>query len=203
MGPMVPRANRRAAALADFASRTEVGRCDAKARGETGGYCWLVTRGDYARESAFARWRMARYVRSKRLPDFAEFLRWPYDKSVRDARLHCSPRSEPDAACQPMARAPLGPRLDVSATRAGDGWLWYAMGFVILLFGGEERFRAMACRFARRGRRSRASSCESKRLRDAGGLLASSRIAGPPCFRPTSSRFRPGTRLRPSLWRFR
>ncbi|HYW41752.1 MAG TPA: phosphatase PAP2 family protein [Bryobacteraceae bacterium] len=30
------------------------------------------------------------------------------------------------------------------ATRAGDGWLWYAMGAVILLFGGEERFRAVA-----------------------------------------------------------
>lgn len=29
------------------------------------------------------------------------------------------------------------------ATRAGDGWLWYAMGLVILLFGGEDRFRAV------------------------------------------------------------
>ncbi len=28
------------------------------------------------------------------------------------------------------------------ATRGGDGWLWYAMGLVILLFGGEQRFRA-------------------------------------------------------------
>ncbi len=31
-----------------------------------------------------------------------------------------------------------------AATRAGDGWLWYAMGVVILLFGGENRFRALA-----------------------------------------------------------
>jgi undecaprenyl-diphosphatase len=31
----------------------------------------------------------------------------------------------------------------LSATRAGDGWLWYAMGLVILVFGGEERFRAV------------------------------------------------------------
>ena len=30
------------------------------------------------------------------------------------------------------------------ATRGGDGWLWYAMGAVILAFGGEQRFRALA-----------------------------------------------------------
>lgn len=30
------------------------------------------------------------------------------------------------------------------ATRGGDGWLWYAMGLVILLFGGEQRFLAVA-----------------------------------------------------------
>ena len=31
----------------------------------------------------------------------------------------------------------------LAATRGGDGWLWYAMGLVILLFGGDERFRAI------------------------------------------------------------
>lgn len=31
----------------------------------------------------------------------------------------------------------------MSATRAGDGWLWYAMGLAILLFGGEGRFAAL------------------------------------------------------------
>ncbi len=31
----------------------------------------------------------------------------------------------------------------ICATRGGDGWLWYAMGLVILLFGGEGRFRAV------------------------------------------------------------
>lgn len=30
----------------------------------------------------------------------------------------------------------------VCATRGGDGWLWYAMGLVILLFGGSNRFAA-------------------------------------------------------------
>jgi undecaprenyl-diphosphatase len=32
----------------------------------------------------------------------------------------------------------------ICATRGGDGWLWYAMGLVILAFGGAERFRAVA-----------------------------------------------------------
>jgi undecaprenyl-diphosphatase len=29
------------------------------------------------------------------------------------------------------------------ATRGGDGWLWYALGLVLLLFGGEQRFVAV------------------------------------------------------------
>jgi undecaprenyl-diphosphatase len=29
------------------------------------------------------------------------------------------------------------------ATRGGDGWLWYAMGLIVLLFGGAGRFRAV------------------------------------------------------------
>jgi len=31
----------------------------------------------------------------------------------------------------------------VAATRGGDGWLWYAVGVVVLLTGGPERFRAL------------------------------------------------------------
>ena len=27
----------------------------------------------------------------------------------------------------------------MAATRAGDGWLWYSIGVLILLFGGEHR----------------------------------------------------------------
>jgi undecaprenyl-diphosphatase len=30
------------------------------------------------------------------------------------------------------------------ATRGGDGWLWYALGAVVLAFGGKERFSAIA-----------------------------------------------------------
>jgi undecaprenyl-diphosphatase len=30
------------------------------------------------------------------------------------------------------------------ATRGGDGWLWYAMGLVIALFGGDTRWAAIA-----------------------------------------------------------
>ncbi len=31
----------------------------------------------------------------------------------------------------------------LAATRAGDGWLWYAVGLIILLLGGGNRFRAI------------------------------------------------------------
>jgi undecaprenyl-diphosphatase len=31
----------------------------------------------------------------------------------------------------------------ICATRGGDGWLWYAMGLVILLAGGDRRFMAV------------------------------------------------------------
>jgi undecaprenyl-diphosphatase len=31
------------------------------------------------------------------------------------------------------------------ATRAGDGWLWWALGITILLFGGTGRFLAVGC----------------------------------------------------------
>lgn len=32
----------------------------------------------------------------------------------------------------------------ICATRGGDGWLWYAMGLIILLFGGNMRYAAVA-----------------------------------------------------------
>ncbi len=32
----------------------------------------------------------------------------------------------------------------VAATRAGDGWLWYLIGLIILLVGGNNRFEAIA-----------------------------------------------------------
>ncbi len=32
----------------------------------------------------------------------------------------------------------------VAATRAGDGWLWYLIGLIILLGGGNNRFEAIA-----------------------------------------------------------
>lgn len=32
----------------------------------------------------------------------------------------------------------------IAATRAGDGWLWYVLGLLILLFGGEGRLTAIA-----------------------------------------------------------
>jgi undecaprenyl-diphosphatase len=42
-------------------------------------------------------------------------------------------------------RAPRWLRLwMMAATRGGDGWLWYAMGLVVALFGGSERIAALA-----------------------------------------------------------
>jgi undecaprenyl-diphosphatase len=41
-------------------------------------------------------------------------------------------------------RAPRWIRLwMICATRGGDGWLWYAMGVIILLFGGRQRLFAV------------------------------------------------------------
>jgi undecaprenyl-diphosphatase len=41
-------------------------------------------------------------------------------------------------------RAPRWVRLwMVYATRCGDGWLWYALGIVLLIFGGHQRFQAV------------------------------------------------------------
>lgn len=32
----------------------------------------------------------------------------------------------------------------IAATRGGDGWLWYAMGLIVALFGGADRVRALS-----------------------------------------------------------
>ncbi|MDQ2774202.1 MAG: phosphatase PAP2 family protein [Acidobacteriota bacterium] len=41
--------------------------------------------------------------------------------------------------------APRWVRLSaIAATRAGDGWLWYLTGILVLLFGGDNRFTAAA-----------------------------------------------------------
>ena len=41
-------------------------------------------------------------------------------------------------------RAPRWIRLwMIAATRGGDGWLWYAMGLIVLLFGGTNRYEAL------------------------------------------------------------
>ena len=41
-------------------------------------------------------------------------------------------------------RAPRWVRLwMLFATRAGDGWLWYALSFAVFLFGGPERGAAL------------------------------------------------------------
>jgi undecaprenyl-diphosphatase len=39
----------------------------------------------------------------------------------------------------------------IAATRGGDGWLWYAMGLVVALAGGPERFQALLAATAASG----------------------------------------------------
>ncbi len=34
--------------------------------------------------------------------------------------------------------------LMIVSTRSGDGWLWYGLGLILLLYGGEHRFAAIA-----------------------------------------------------------
>jgi undecaprenyl-diphosphatase len=42
-------------------------------------------------------------------------------------------------------RAPRWIRiLMMLATRGGDGWLWYALGLILVFYGGEQRFSAIA-----------------------------------------------------------
>jgi undecaprenyl-diphosphatase len=41
-------------------------------------------------------------------------------------------------------RAPRWLRiLTIVSTRAGDGWLWYGLGIVLLIYGGEHRYQAV------------------------------------------------------------
>src|SRR5260370_24263536 len=41
-------------------------------------------------------------------------------------------------------RAPLWIRICmITATRLGDGWIWYALGLILLAFGGPNRFSAV------------------------------------------------------------
>jgi undecaprenyl-diphosphatase len=35
----------------------------------------------------------------------------------------------------------------ILASRGGDGWLWSAIGFIVLVFGGERRFEALGATF--------------------------------------------------------
>ena len=39
----------------------------------------------------------------------------------------------------------------ICATRGGDGWLWYALAIVIMLFGGPERYLAVSSSFLAAG----------------------------------------------------
>ncbi len=97
------------------------------------------------KEAIFARWWMARYMQSCSLkrsgrPD-CRGDRMTFHGTMlnyisrRDHKLMRRINRWP---------APRWIRLwALCATRGGDGWLWYGMGAMILLFGGPMRFRAV------------------------------------------------------------
>ena len=81
-----------------------------------------------------------------------------------------------------------------AAATAGSGTRW---ALVILLFGGAQRFRAVAAAALAAGC-GIAIFLRIKKLPDAGVPAPSSRTAGPPCCRPTSSLSLRATPSRPS-----
>ena len=84
----------------------------------------------------------------------------------------------------------------ICATRGGDGWLWYALGCIILLFGGADRFRATGAAALAAG----VGIAVFLKIKKATGRKRppASPTAGPRCCRQTSSRFLPATPSRPS-----
>ncbi len=92
--------------------------------------------------------------------------------------------------------------LMIVATRGGDGWLWYALGLILLICGGEHRFAAIGAG-ASPPRRGFSCSARSSAPAGAKGPAKSSRTAGRRFCRRTNIRFLPATRSRRLPWRCR
>ena len=100
-------------------------------------------------------------------------------------------------------RAPSWVRLWATwATRAGDGWLWYAVGVLVLLFGGRQRFLAV-------GSAALSAGCgvvifwNVKGPRAGVVLCVSNLTVGQTSYRRTSSPSPRATRSRRLQWRCR
>ena len=77
--------------------------------------------------------------------------------------------------------------LMIVTTRLGDGWLWYALGMILLLYGGDRRFLAIGA-----GASAAAAGIFLSSARAGGNARArSNRTAGPRSCRPTSIHFPP------------
>src|ERR1700677_2292522 len=72
--------------------------------------------------------------------------------------------------------------LMIVTTRLGDGWLWYALGMILLLYGGDRRIFAPSASF---------SSAHSSERAGGNARARSNRTAGPRSCRPTSIHFPP------------
>lgn len=85
----------------------------------------------------------------------------------------------------------------VCATRGGDGWLWYALGLLVFLFGGGEGLRALAAMAVATGA-GIVLFLWLKRLTGRRRPCQVAPTAGPRSCRPINSRSRPATPSLPS-----
>ena len=103
--------------------------------------------GNYAMESVFARWWMARYLRA-RTPRAASAAGHGGGSRMTVPTTMLNFIAHRDHRLMRRVNRWHAPRWIrvwmLCATRGGDGWLWYAMGLMILLFGGDQRFLAVA-----------------------------------------------------------
>ena len=105
----------------------------------------FVTAANSILEEGFARLWMRRLRRARDAKSCAA----PLEAAVRlfqplRADLHRNQGPRSDAAGPPLAPFRWIRLWMICATRGGDGWIWYAMGLIILILGGPERFAAVA-----------------------------------------------------------
>src|ERR1039457_481343 len=104
-----------------------------------------ISREKPATRTVFSRLGMARYVQSSSMRSVAREDRGGEDMTLPGVMLNYISRRD-HRLMRRVNRwpAPRWIRLwALCATRGGDGWLWYGIGAVILLFGGPMRFRAV------------------------------------------------------------
>jgi len=73
-----------------------------------------------------------------------EVMEWRDDRHANRLGIYRATRPPLDAA-DDRWRAPRWIRYwMIAATRMGDGWLWYALGAMLMVYGGPQKFAALA-----------------------------------------------------------